>query len=182
MKRKLTSTSFAIGLLALLGLGLLSYGGFGRGVDLVPQAQAQHAFPRAFECNNGTVKGRYGAFTNGAFLAGNAFGLPAGTPYSATYIYNFDGAGRGFIEDSTMAETAGLIVPVPGVNQLTYKVKSDCTFEDEVDEGAGVKSPAFGVIVNDGAEIMGGYVFRTNPTIPGTQRGTFVAKRIDAQP
>jgi hypothetical protein len=174
MKRHFRKFALAVFALALIGSGLVLNSGLGRG-KFTSTARAQGPFPRTHECTAGTIKGRYGALFTGAFLPNNPLGVPGGTAISGRLIYNFDGNGGGQVEGNQISAFAGAFAP-GGPNNLTYKVKADCIWEDEVNYdnlAPGLRSPAYGVIVSGGEEIMGTFILN------GVLEGTIVAKRID---
>lgn len=100
-------------------------------------------------CSTANVAGTYGYEGFGTVLAGNPFGLPAGT-YSSIGTLNFDGQGNLVINDTERIDD---YFPKPNTRYpSTYTVMSNCvaTFTITAWAQAGLPGPHFkGIFVNN---------------------------------
>jgi hypothetical protein len=100
-------------------------------------------------CTLANVKGTYGYVGFGTILAGNPFGVPAGT-FSSMGTLNFDGKGNLLIIDTQRNDD--LFVPPDTQYPSTYTVNKQCvvTFTITAYAQAGLPGPHFkGVFVNN---------------------------------
>lgn len=129
--------SFWTGVVVIGGLALLG----GRIAD------AGDAQGRAFECNEATLRGTYGAQMTGSRP------LPGGgtEPVIGVALRTYDGAGNYTQIDNLKGAVTGMVPDRPGFG--TYQVNPDCTAVGRLEPAPGIVVEERMVIVGDGREI-----------------------------
>lgn len=141
LKRTFTSVILAVG---LLSVGLVSSSGAqGNRVAIAPSAKLPQ---KKKGCSNEALAGSYGFTGNGAFIAGNDDGVPAG-PYTTVGFINFDGAGN-FTVTYEVETFNGIFMNDPPFTG-TYTVNSDCSLTITNEFGVHLA----GIVMNGGNEL-----------------------------
>lgn len=151
MQLRTKSTTFAIGLVSLLALGLIAFAG-ARADKANPSATEQSQkclFPTSSipPCSLGTLRGTYGGSTSGTLLPNNEFGAPAG-PYHDITVINFGGGGTGLMT-ATIKISGQTLPDLPAPIPINYTLNADCTGTATNEFG----SKARMVVVDSGQEI-----------------------------
>ncbi len=161
MKRYVTGTLCVAGLISLLVLwgarNPTGHSGAAQAQELTQSVASQFHFPRRFNCNNGTLLGKYATRGDG-FAPGGPPPAPM-VPFATVSLMSFDGFGN--LSNDVTSSLNGVISS--GVNPGTYTLNDDCAGKMSITIPAPPFQLNFDLVVTDQGKEF--YTIATTPSV-----------------